>query len=66
MLHTQLVKITTFSPYLEFQYQSILNQEVFKNIDMAVFNLSLLFMIAINHLNSKKTHITGEINKSKT
>lgn len=65
MLHTRLVKITTFSPYLEFLYQSILNQEVFKYIDMAIFNLFLLFVIATNHLNSKKTHIIGEINKSK-
>lgn len=66
MLHTRLVKIITFSPYLEFLYQSISNQEVFKYIDMAIFNLRLLFVIAINHLNSKKMHITGEINKSKT
>lgn len=66
MLHTRLVKIITFSPYLEFLYQSISNQEVFKYIDMVIFNLRLLFVIAINHLNSKKMHITGEINKSKT
>lgn len=66
MLHTRLVKIITFSPYLEFLYQSISNQEVFKYIDMAIFNLRLLFVIVINHLNSKKMHITGEINKSKT
>lgn len=66
MLHTRSVKIATFSPYLEFLYQSISNQEVFKYIDMVIFNLRLLFVIAINHLNSKKMHITGEINKSKT